>query len=266
MSFKLDDIIVDRIQMGYAEVDDKLLYTLTQLSDATIEVTAESKDAVDANGTLIKRFWQSKSGSFTATNAMLNLNVIAAASGSEKQVSGADNAIVMPKVVTVKNTTGASVDITGYVDGTLRVNALGGNGALGDEYKKGTTASATEYAVSTSGSKTTLLLPTVATSEVIQFVVAYDRTVTTDGIYIANSADKFPGTVKLTLKALVVDPCDADTLRAAYIVMPSFQVSPEISISLTTDGTLDYKGDLQIDFCDTDKSLYQIYVCYDDEE
>ena len=57
MAFKLDDIIIDRIQYGVAETfDGELLYTLTQLADATIDVTAESKDAVDATGTLIKRF------------------------------------------------------------------------------------------------------------------------------------------------------------------------------------------------------------------
>ena len=58
MSFKLGDFIVDRIQMATAETTDgsELLYVLTQLSDASIEVTAESKDAVDAEGNLIKRF------------------------------------------------------------------------------------------------------------------------------------------------------------------------------------------------------------------
>ena len=61
MAFKLDDIIIDRILYGVA--DDKngnLLYVLSQLADATINITAESKDAVDNTGTLIKRFYQGK--------------------------------------------------------------------------------------------------------------------------------------------------------------------------------------------------------------
>ena len=63
MAFKLDDIIIDRIQMAVAtDFNDNPLYTLTQLNDASIEVTAESKDAVDRDGTLIKRFWQGKTG------------------------------------------------------------------------------------------------------------------------------------------------------------------------------------------------------------
>ena len=51
MAFMIDDFIIDRIQMGIAESSDgTLLYTLTQLSEATIETTAESTDAVDNTG------------------------------------------------------------------------------------------------------------------------------------------------------------------------------------------------------------------------
>ena len=65
MAFTLDDIIIDRIQYGYAEdFDGNPLYVLTQLQDATINITAESTDAVDNQGTLIKRFWKGKTGEF----------------------------------------------------------------------------------------------------------------------------------------------------------------------------------------------------------
>ena len=51
MAFKIDDFIIDRIQMGIAEtLDGELLYTLTQLTEATIETSAESTDAVDNTG------------------------------------------------------------------------------------------------------------------------------------------------------------------------------------------------------------------------
>ena len=77
MAFKIDDFIIDRIQMGIAETTSgELLYTLTQLSEATIETTAESVDAVDNTGVLVKRFWRGKAASFTATNALCNLSVM----------------------------------------------------------------------------------------------------------------------------------------------------------------------------------------------
>lgn len=78
MAFKIDDFIIDRIQMAIAEepTSGNLLYTLTQLSEATIDTTAESVDAVDATGVLVKRFWRSKAASFSATNAVMNLSVM----------------------------------------------------------------------------------------------------------------------------------------------------------------------------------------------
>ena len=253
------DIIIDRIQYGVAETfDGEILYTLTQLAEATIDITAESKDAVDATGTLIKRFYQGKSGEFTANNAMLNLNILGAASGEGKISASESAAIAMPKIITVK--AGETVTLKDYVDGTVTVNALGTNGAMGTSYVKAATASATEFGLTTAG---VLTPPTDA--EESQFIVKYTRNVKS-GVAIKNKADKFPGTVKLTLKALAVDPCSADTLRAVYIVLPSFQVSPEVSLNLTTDAQMEYKGTLQVDYCSADKSLYEIYFAQEDEE
>lgn len=207
MAFKLGDLIIDRISMGYAEkFDGTPLYVLTQLSEASIEISAESRDAVDKDGTLIKRFWNAKTGEFTATNAMLNLNVMAAQSGNEANIATADNVIVMPKIITVK--AGTTVDLDGFVTGNrITVNALGTNGAMGKAYTQGTAASATEFGLN--GTKLTAPTDTAES----QYVVKFDRNVT-EGVDILNSADKFPATVRLTLKGLCVDPCEADTLRA----------------------------------------------------
>lgn len=258
MAFKLDDIIIDRIQMAIAEdFEGNLLYTLTQLSEASIEVSAESKDAKDKDGTLIKKFWQGKTGTFTATNAMLNLNVIGEASGEGKLVASADAKITMPKLITVK--AGTTVTLGDYVDGTVKVNALATNGTMGTAYELAETASATKFAIADG-----VLTPPTDAAET-QYVVKYDREVS-EGVAISNKANKFPGTIKLTLKALCVDPCSADTLRACYIVLPSFQVSPEVSIELNTEATIEYKGDLQVDYCSADKELYSIYIASEDEE
>jgi hypothetical protein len=264
MAFKLGDVIIDRIQMGVAEdFSGNLLYTLTQLADATIDITAESKDAVDKDGTLVKRFWNAKSGTFTANNAMLNLNIIAAKSGSDAVIASNENAVVMPRIVVVPaagvNGGTGTIAIPGYVEGTVKVNGLEENGTMGDAYELSTGADATHFAIS--GSELT-----VPTAEgVTQYVVKYNRSVT-NGASVTNSADKFPKTIKLTLKALCVDPCEADTLRSCYIVLPSFQPSPETSISLTTDGQLEFSGDLQVNYCSAQKELYQFFLAADDEE
>ena len=259
--FKLDDIIIDRIQLAIAEdFNGNLLYTLTQLSEASIETTAEAKEAKSAEGTLIKKFYQAKAGTFTATNAMINLNVIGAASGSEKQQATVEKPIQMPKVEIVNKGVDSITLDAGVDSATIKVYELGNNGAMGKAYKLGSSsASDTDFAIT--GNK--LTLPTDATAD--RFVVKFERKAA-NAVKILNASDKFPGTVKLTLKALAVDPCEPDTLRACYIIIPSFQVSPELSITLSTEGTLDYQGDMQISYCSADKELYTIVMCGDDQE
>lgn len=265
MAFKLGDIVIDRIAEAIiTDFDDNFKGVLTQLADATLETTAESKDAVDKNGTLVKRFWNAKTGTFTATNAMFNASVLALQSGSDVETATTDAPITMPRSITVKNTAGTSgttVQIPNVVAGTVHVAAMGTNGSVGTEYTVDTAASTTAAGLS----GTTLSLPLVSIDEAPQFIVNFKRTVTA-GTKIVNSAEKFPSTVRVYLKVLAVDPCEADTLKAAYIYLPSFQPSPETSISLTTDGQLEFSGDLQVDYCSTDKVLFEFYWADDDEE
>ena len=259
MAFKLGDIIVDRIHSGVAEdFDGNLLYLLTQLADGTIDITAESKDAVDKDGTLVKRFYNAKTGTFAANNAMINVNVIGAKSGSNPEIASEENPIVMPKTITVK--AGSTVKLDNFVEGTVKVKAMDVNGTLGEAYTLDAAASASAFAIAEDG---TLTLPSAA--DVVQYFVKYQRTVKA-GVAVRNRADKFPETIRLTLKVLAVDPCQADTLKAAYIEFPSFQPSPELSISLTTDAQLEYSGDLQVNYCSLDKELFSFYWADEDEE
>ena len=259
MGFTLDDIVIDRVQYGFAEdLDGNPLYTLTQLQDATINISAESTDATDNQGNLIKRFWKAKTGEFTANNAMINLNVIGAASGDGKKIASQENKIVMPKIITVKK--GEKATLKDVVEGSVKVNAFSANGSMGTAYTKNTAADVDKYALTEGGEFTPPTAEGVDT-----YIVKYDRSVGA-GVSITNRADKFPQTVKLTLKALAVDPCHSDVLKGLYIVLPSFQVSPEVEISLTTDGQLAYSGSMQVDYCSADKALYHIYWADEDEE
>lgn len=260
MAFKLDDIIFDSIDMGYAE--DSLgnpLYVLSQLSEATIEITADSTDALDKDGTLIKRTYRGKTGTFNATNAMLNISAIGAMSGSGKTEATNDSPILMPKIRTVK--AGETITLAGYdVEvADVKVRAYGNNGAMNASkvYTLSNEASATTFAVSNGG----VLTPPTDANETL-YIVKYVKKSTT-GISIENRANKFPQTVKLTLKALAFDPCAPSELIGAYIELPSFQVSPELTITISSEGTLDYTGDLQVDYCSADKALYRIFI--DDE-
>ena len=271
MAFSMDGVIIDRIQVGWAETmtDNKPLFALHQLSDAKIDVTSESKEAKDANGTLVKKFYTGKSGTFTANNAMIDFNILAASTGSEKVVVDGSKvkSVEMPRIVHVSKST-ASLAIPDAVEGSVRVVGLAGNDSVIQEYAKhASAASATEFAITGTNENMTLQLPTDgSTPGLVRYLVKYNRVVKKGAVAIRNEVDKFPRTIRLTLKALAVDPCSPDEVRACYIVLPSFQVSPDVSFTLSTDATLEFKGDLQADYCSENKTLYEIYFAEDEKE
>lgn len=276
MAFKLGDVIVDRLQFGYgAKSNGTPLYALTQLTQANIDITADSTDINDKDGNLVYRKYTGKKGEVTATNAFLNLAVVEAISAADAEIATADNGIVMPMIQIVK--AGETLDITGFIEGSIHVNALSTKGSMGkDEFKKGSTASATEYAIkhtdevkdSEDQHVTTpasdVLTPPIADGET-QYIIKYKKTIKS-GAKITNSGKKFPKSHELFFKALVVDKCETDVLKAAIIHIPSFMPSPEFSLALQggDSQTMDYKGSMMLNACSTDAELFSIY--YIDEE
>lgn len=258
MAFRIGDIVVDHIQYATFENSQGLLYVLTQLSEATLSTTSDSVDAVDRSGSLVRRVYRGKTCEFTATNALINMNVIAAASGSDIENASSGARITMPKIITVKK--GATATLSNHVEGSVWVYGLDGSGNLLDKYTVGEAASATEYQLEGDGAFT----PPTAEG-VDQYLVKYLRRVDS-GIAIRNRADKFPKSGVLTLKVIAVDPCHQDELRAGYIEMKSFQVSPDLEITLNTEGTIDYAGVAAQDYCSLDKELYSFYWAEEDND
>lgn len=272
MAFKLGDVIVDRLQFGYgAKSNGTPLYALTQLTEANIEITADSTDINDKDGNLVYRKYTGKKGEVTATNAFLNLAVVETISATDAEIATADKGIVMPMIQIVK--AGETLDVTGFVEGSIHVNALSPKGSMGkEEFAKGSKASATEYAIKHTDAVSVpsvvpasdVLEPPTADGET-QYVVKYKKTVTS-GAKITNSGKKFPKAHELFFKALVVDKCENEVLKAAIIHIPSFMPSPEFTLALQggDSQTMDYKGAMMLNACSPDSELFSIY--YIDEE
>lgn len=255
MAFRLGDKIYKEILYGYAEdlSSGDPLYVLTQLSEGNVEITAESTDVTDKNGNLVKKIWKSKAGTFSATNAFVNTNIIAASAGSTPIFASAGSKVTMPKMLHVKK--GAEVTLKDYVTGSVKVAQYFGDGSLGKIYELDTTESADKFAIESSSGK--LTLPTDPDADM--FFIKYLRESET-GVKIQNKADEFPSSVKFIIKATYYNPCKKNELKADYIEFPSFQVSPETTFPINADSaTMDFSGDLEIDYCGSDKVLYNTY-------
>jgi hypothetical protein len=271
--FKLGDVIIDHLQFGYgAKKNGTPLYALTQLNEATIDITADSTDIKDKDGNLVYRKYSGKTAEVNATNAFINLAVIEAISGADAEIATDENTIQMPIIQTVS--AGDTLDITGYVDGTLTVSAIY-NGALDTSktYKLGSSASATEYAIATtkasedSGTVASAIFTPPTDSEEVEYFVKYTKEVKS-GAKISISADKYPKSHELYFKALAVDPCDKESFRAVVIHIEEFIPSPEVSLALQggDSQTMDYKGAILANTCSTKKVLVDVYFVDEEEE
>ena len=260
MAFRLGNHAIDEVIYGIAQdFSDNLLYTLDQLSSASIEITAESTDITDKKGNVIRTTYKSKSGTLNATNALLHPAILAAAAGSGIETATSASKIEMPRIFSLA--AGATIDASDAKTGTIHVMGMYGNGANGVELTQSTTAVVDESFAYVDGN---LTVPAAATDAPTYYIVRYDRDVES-GIKISNYADKFPNTVRLNLLCSYVDPCD-DELKSCIVYIPSFMADPSVTINLDSENQeLTYSGKLQIDYCSEggQKLLYVIY--YPDE-
>lgn len=276
MGFKLGNTIVDRVQLGFgAKSAGTPLYVLTDCNSANIEITADSTDITDSQGNLIYRKYSGKTGTVTITNAFLNTSIIETVSGGSAEIASADHTIEMPIMKTVQ--AGEVLDITGYVEGSIVVTALGTNGTMGQEYKlaAGSTPSETEFAVKHTAedkvsqpnvdAKDELIPPT--DKDEVQYFVKYKKNVKS-GAKITIRGDKNPNAHELFLKALIVDPCNRENRKAAVIHIPSFMPSPELTMALEggDSQTMDFTGAMMLDYCSSNKELCSVYVIDEVEE
>lgn len=261
MAFRLGNHSIDEILYGVAQdFSDNLLYALDQLSSASIEISAESNEITDKMGNVVRVSYRSKSGTLNATNAFLHPAIMSAAAGSDIEVASATNKIQMPRIVSIS--AGETIDASDAITGTIHVMGMYGNGANGVELTQSTSAVVDQTYKLEDGK---LTVPAAGDDAPTYYIVRYEREVSS-GMKIANTSDKFPNTVRLTLFCSYVDPC-SDTLKSCYVYLPSFMADPSITINLDSENQeMDYSGTLQTDYCGKggQKLLYVIY--YPDED
>lgn len=266
MAFTLGNFAVKEILFGVAQnFSGQILYTLDQLTSASIEVSSDPTEITDKNGNVIRSIYQSKSATFNSQSALLSPALMNAGSGSDIVTATAQNAIEMPKILVVAP--GTTVDVSGAAAGSIEVMGIFNNGANGKRLTASTGASYSAGTYAEDTTNHTITMPPARSQSVVEgadkYFIFYKRDVTS-GMKLANYSNVFPDTIQLTLYVAIMDPCE-DTYRAAYIVLPSFQADPSVTISLDVENQeVDFNGKINVDFCGEDKTLYYIY--FPDEE
>lgn len=265
-NLNLSNFIVDRVISGVGyRSDDSVLFKMDQCQNTSITCGSESTDIVDNVGSPIMTLYRSKTCEISGENAILDFNLTAVQMGTEKNVANKDATIVVPAQEIFE--AGAPYTLKHEPVATATpvfVYALNEDSSLGDKYKVGTAADAVKKEFGYDAETYTITLPdTIAAGT--QMFVSYEYAAT-DAVEIVNSAKNFPKSCKLVLRVLGYNPCNKDNKLGAYIIFPSFEMSPDFDLSLNAGEAQSWSGKASQDYCSKDKRLMSIVVVDEDDD
>ena len=224
------------------------------MQNVSLNCASESTDAVDALGTPIATFYRAKSAEFSAENAIFDMNLMATQLGTAKKVASASSKITAPAMESF--TYGSGTYTLKHIPKVApnEIYVLNGDSTFGKKYIKGTSASATEFALTGQS----MALPTGLNADDELFVM-YDYE-TESAVEVVNSATEFPVGCKFVMEVLGCDVCNQTDLIHAYVIFPNFKLSPDFDWSVATDGAHPFSGKAQQAYCDREKRLFSIVV------
>lgn len=271
MAFNKDNLVIDRAIRASMKnkTTSAVMWTLDQIKDPTIECSSEVVFATDATGSKIASFDRAKDATFTAVNAVFNLGLLAAQVGSDKSVASATNKFNAPKFESITlGETGGSVNTTITLEETPKstlkyIYTLDTDGSKMEEFVAGSTAT-TQFSIVDK----TITLPTTPASGAFtaatRFGVWYDYECDgTEGlgaVKVSNSANEFPTSGSLELEVLFSDICDPSIKYHGYVVFGNAKLSANTTLNLTTEIQQNLEIICAIDYCNPDRTLFEIIV------
>ena len=256
--FVLNNVIFDRVVGAtVSEKNGKVKAWLSQLSNISFNVSADPIEITDAMGNVVYRKYNAKNLEISATNAFISADILALTSGSDMFYATEETPLRFPKIEEPMLGT-ATLNVPGYVEGTMEVYGLTASGATSKEIFDPAAEAADHQFTVADG---VLTLPTYKPADgeenpIVKFLVKYTRDVVS-GMMAKNYGDKFSKTSELVFKCLAVDPCD-QKLRAAYIVVESASISPDVELAIANgeSNTIDFSAQALLDMCAADKTLF----------
>jgi hypothetical protein len=265
-----DNFVYDRTEMTIVRDPSTkdILGWFTETSNVSIEIGADSQTKTDATGAAIRTFYNAKTASFSAEQALWNLDLVAISQGADVEEGTEIVPVRVPVVEQV--VVGESAPGTKNTTIVLKATPLGTMGAeisqivavnggnKGKKYTVSATASANTFEID---AKTkTITLPTDSSiTKDTEFLIIYEANSTT-AKRVTVSADKFPKQVELIFVSIFTDPCDENDEYAGYIWVEKAKADPNMSITLDREGTFPFSFTADQKWCDKTKKLFDIII------
>lgn len=271
MAFNKDNLVIDRAIRGSMKnkTTNAVMWSLDQIKDPTIECSSEVVYATDCTGSKIAGFDRAKDAKFTAVNSVFNLSLLAAQVGSDKSVASSSNTFNVPKFEAITlGATGETVNTTITLEETpattlTKIYKLDTDGSILEEISAGATAT-TQFSISGK----VITLPTTPASgaytAATRFGVWYDYEASDaeglGAVKVSNSANEFPTSGVFELEVLFADICDPSIKYHGYVVFGNAKLSANTTLNLTTEIQQNLEIICAIDYCNADRTLFEIIV------
>ncbi len=257
-TFNINNFVIDHIRRGVAFKSNTwdYMWAVNQLKDASLSCTSENSEAKDMLGTTIMTFERAKSCSFSATNAIFDLGLLAAQMGTQKEIASETNTIDTPEFYTLVVEAGKTSYTLPHTpkDAVKEIYTLNGDESIGYAYEAATTADSTHFVYS----EGKIVVPTglaVGTELIVMYEYA-----ATSAVQVVNRATEFPKACRFVLEVLGADTCDPTTVIKAMIVFDNAKLSSQVDIGLATDSGMPVKIDCAQSYCDREKKLFRIVI------
>lgn len=261
MAFNFDEIVIDRVYRAHKfDLNGKRIWTATQIKDPSLECGGETVYSTDAVGANIMGFDRSKTGSFTFSNAMMHMAMLADQLGSKKDVAGEENKLLMTCLeVLVVGDDGAKATLTHepkqITDGVpfKYLDKVDANLVAQATYELGETAD-TQFSVTGK----TITLPTGAGFKKGDRIIVKYQYESTEGIQIVNNADEHSEAGEFIIEAFCYNPCDQGNKKLLNIIFPNAKEDQAVTLTMTNELTHPVTINAMQEYCSTDKCLFRI--------
>ena len=209
---------------------------------------------------------RNKQCEFSASNALFDLGLLAAQSGTQKKTAAANATIDVTVSEELDIVNGTPVQLKHIPIGTAGAEVpflyvVNPDGTLGTKYE--VAASAGENVFSVNAATQTITPPTnvtVKTKVLAFYTYTADGTDGNGAVQAVADAINFPDAGRFLLEVLGHDTCDITTKYYAYIDFPAAKLSSEFDVNLTTDGQHPFTLRCMQDYCDHEKKLFTVTV------
>lgn len=264
MAFDLNALAIHKIlrYSQYHTTTDALLWSATQIKDFSLNVTTDTLTISDAQDMPIMEFDKGKQCECSGTNAIFDMGLLAAQSGTSKVLSSetsftafAQEIITVPAsgtTVTLKHTPAAA-----GADGIPFCYKIKGDDSTTTTYSYAAAAGAAAFTFST----TTFTLPTGLTAgDRLMVPYYYTANSTDEAVKVTNTAVDFTTPGRGVLEILAHDPCDPSSIHYAMIIFPNARLSGSFDLGLASDSGHPFSLKAMQDYCDAEKKLFEFIV------